>query len=129
MSRESVLARGRRAAEAGFVDACTIRRVTGETASGGVVTTETEDVYAGRCRIQVRSQSGQGETIGEAYQIVARIELQLPISAAALLADDLVTVTSATHDPQLVGKEYRVRDVLAKTHATSRRATLIEVTS
>jgi hypothetical protein len=131
MSIESALARGRAAAEALMVDACIIERSTGETTSGGVVTPTRDEIYEGKCRLQVRSttQDGQGTTAGEAYQLVARIELQIPVSAPELLADDRVTMTAAALDPQLVGKVYTVRDVLAKTHLTSRRVTVLEVTS
>ena len=130
MSRASVLARGRAAALIGMTDACVITRSAGETnVGGGVVTEVTQQVYSGRCRIQVRSPSGTGQDVGEAYVIVQRIELQIPIAAPQLAEGDRVEMTAAAHDGQLVGKTYAVRDVLAKSEATSRRATLIEVTS
>ena len=131
MSRDSALTRGRIAAEAGMVDACDIERTVSESTSGGIVTPTTTDVYSGKCRLQVASSTEQGQAakIGEAYRIVARKELQLPISAPQLQEGDLVMVTAAALDPQLVGKKFRVRDVLTKTHATSRRATVLEVTS
>lgn len=129
MTIESALARGRAAAEALMVDACLVERPTGETTSGGVVTPTWDEIYEGKCRLQVRTQDGQGSTVGEAYQLVARTELQIPVTAAELLAGDRVTMTAAALDPQLAGKVYTVRDVLAKTHLTSRRITLLEVTS
>jgi hypothetical protein len=129
MSVTSALARGRTAAAALMVDACTIARPTGESTSGGVVTQTTTQIYSGKCRIQERDSAGGGLTVGEAYRIVRRLELQIPVSAPQLLEGDRVTVTASALDPQMVGKTYAVRDTLAKTHATCRRATVIEVTS
>ncbi len=131
MSRDSVLARGRTAAEFLMIDTCTVVRASGESASGGVVTETTSEVYSGKCRLQVASRTEQGSdsTVGEAYRLVARKELQLPMSAPQLEQGDQVTMTAAAHDPQLVGRQYRVRDVLDKTDATSRRVTVLEVTS
>lgn len=130
MSAATALARGRAAIEALMVDACTIERPAGEsTASSGVVTPTTGAVYAGKCRIQVKAETGQGQNSGQAYVIVQRLELQLPITAAELAEGDVVTMTASAHDPQLVGKTYTVRDVVRKTHLTARRATVIEVTS
>lgn len=129
MSRASAIARGRTAAELGMVDACDIERPAGESTSGGVVTATTADVYSGMCRLQVRQESGAGEKVGEAYVVVQRIELQLPMSAPALLEGDRVTMTASVSDPQLAGRKYRVRDVVRKTDLTARRVTLLEVTS
>lgn len=115
-----------------MTDACTVRRQTGEsTDSGGVITPTMTDVYAGKCRMQLRTATGagRGQDLGEAYVIVANLELQIPVAAPALLEGDQVTITAAVSDPQLVGKVYTVRDVVAKSELTARRATVLEVTS
>lgn len=132
MSRATAVARGRLAAEVGMVDACTIQRRTGESVgTGGVITPTVSTLYAGKCRVQVRSQSqaGQGTNVGEAYRIVERTEIQLPITVTGLAEGDRITITAAALDPELVGKVFTVRDVLAKTHLTSRRVNALEVTS
>jgi hypothetical protein len=130
MSIEAAIARGRAAAEALMVDACTIQRPGTETTSAtGVVTPSLTSIYAGKCRLQVRQQTGAGQNIGEAYVIVERLELQLPMTTPALMEGDVVTMTASTLDPLLPGKKYTVRDTLAKTHLTSRRVTVLEVTS
>lgn len=129
MSAEIALARGRAAAEALMIDVCDIARPVSESASGGIVTPATAPVYSGKCRIQVKQETGGGRTVGEAYLIVQRLELQLPITAAELAEGDLVTMTASALDPQLVGKTYAVQDVVRKTHLTARRATVLEVTS
>lgn len=130
MSIEAAIARGRAAAEALMVDACTIQRPgTEATSATGVVTPSLTSIYTGKCRLQVRQQTGAGQNIGEAYVIVERLELQLPMTTPALLEGDVVTMTASALDPLLPGKKYTVRDTLAKTHLTSRRVTVLEVTS
>lgn len=131
MGVEQALARGRAAAARLMVDACTIERQTGETTTGGVITPTYSPVYTGKCRLQVQAEAGQGTDVGEAYRIVRRIVLSLPFVTATeqLLEGDRVTMTAASLDASLVGRRYTLRDVLAKTHATARRATLLEVTS
>jgi hypothetical protein len=130
MSIEGAITRGRAAAEALMVDECTIRRQTGETTgTGGVITPTYDDLYTGKCRVQVRAESGQATTVGEAALIIQRHEVQLPILVTGLAEGDRITITASALDPELVGAEYVVRDVLRKSHLTSRRVTVIEVTS
>lgn len=132
MSRESVLARGRAAAEIGMVDACVIRRKTGETEGpGGVMVMTWADVYTGKCRVQVsgRVQPGTMTDVGEAALVLQQHEVQLPISAEGILEGDRIEMTSSARDPDLIGRAYAVRTVLTKSEATSRRVTAIEVTS
>lgn len=130
MSLEGAISRGRSLAERLMVDACSIARPTGEsTGAGGVITPTTSAVYTGKCRLQVRQETGAGQTVGEAFIIVQRLELQLPMTAPEVFEGDRVTMTASALDPQLVGKEYVVRDVVRKTHLTSRRVTVLEVSS
>jgi Family of unknown function (DUF6093) len=131
MSRASVVARGRTFAEAGMVDACVIRRRTGEsTGPGGVITPTWSTLYTGRCRVQIPDNAaGSGDTVGEAYLVVERRHIQLPMSVTGLAEGDRLTITSAGHDADLVGKVYALRDIPAKTDATARRVTGLEVTS
>lgn len=116
-----------------MVDACTVRRITGETvnAAGAIVST-TEAVYAGKCRIQVRTRErlgGSGREIGEAYVIVSRLELHIPMDAPAVFEGDLVVMTASLFDPNLAGKEFIVRDTMNKSHLTARRVTILETSS
>jgi hypothetical protein len=122
MSRVSVLLRGRRAAEAGMVDTCSVRRQSGETTDDntGEVTQTWADVYTGRCRVQQRTITAEDETPGQDFQLLSRLELQLPIAAPALQVGDEVTIT-ASGDPQLIDQVLIVRDLAAKSEATARR--------
>jgi hypothetical protein len=131
MSRESVLARGQAAAESGMTDTCVIKRKTGETTgAGGVITPTWTTLYTGqKCRVQVViRRPGIGQDTGEAYRVIEHREVQLPMSVTGLQEGDSIQVTTSA-DPDLVGRVYTVRDVLAKTHATARRVTVLEITS
>ncbi len=130
MSRASVLALGRAAAERSMIDTCTVQRTTGESEGpGGVITPTTSTVYTGACRVQVRAETGTQSDVGEASLILTRHEIHLPISAVGIREGDVVTITASTNDPDLVGRTYAVRDVLTKSEATARRVTAVEVNS
>jgi hypothetical protein len=130
MSIQAAVARARQLAETLMVDACTITRQTGETTgAGGVITPTTSTLYTGKCRVQFKPMQGNGADVGEAYLLLVRREVQLPMSVTGLLEGDRITITASALDPDLVGKVYVVRDVEAKTHLSARRVTVLEVTS
>lgn len=132
MSRDSALARGRTAADLGMVDACTIRRRTGQTSdpvTGDAVPTYlSPDPYTGKCRVQQASlaQAAQ-QDVGEDFLLILRLEVQLPIAVTGLAVDDEVTIT-ASRDADLVGRVFLIRDLFHKTDATARRVGVIERT-
>jgi hypothetical protein len=130
MSRESVLARGRTAAEAGMVDGCTVRRLTGSVTDdfSGVPVETWADLYAGKCRVQQDMAQSQAHTVGEDYQLLLRLEVQLPMSVVGLEIGDVVTITSSASDPDLPGRVFLVRDLAHKTDATARRIQVTERT-
>ncbi|HEX7160400.1 MAG TPA: DUF6093 family protein [Trebonia sp.] len=132
MSRASVLARGRAAAEAGMVDACIIRRITGQVTDPdtGEVTNTYTTIYEGKCRLQQISRTqARPEQAGEAYLLMLRRELQLPMSVTGLRTEDEVTMTASAYDPDLPGRVFLIRDLFGKTEATARRIAVEEVTS
>lgn len=131
MSAASVLARGRAAADLLMVDACTIRRKTGEsTGAGGVVTpTYGATLYAGKCRVQQAAAQAQQQDPGEAFVLMLRLEVQLPMSVTGLQTEDEVTITASAHDPDLVGRVFLIRDLAHATHKTARRVQVLERTS
>lgn len=130
MSRASVLARGQAAAEAGMVDACTVRRLTGSTVDdfSGVSTPDYDDVYTGKCRVQQRATGATRVDAGEDSILLLGMELQLPMSVTGLQVRDLVTITASVNDPDLVGRVFLVRDLAHKTDATARRVGIQERT-
>ena len=131
MSRASVLARGRAAAQAGMVDACIIERQTGSptNATTGVVTPTWSTVYTGPCRVQERGGYPRDVTTApDQPQLALPRELQLPVdTSTAVLAGDRCTITAAANDAGLVGTKMWLRGRPAKTEATARRFMLEEV--
>jgi hypothetical protein len=127
---QEAISRARQLAETLMVDACVITRQTGETTgAGGVITPTYSTLYTGKCRVQFKPMQGNGADVGEAYLLLVRREVQLPMSVTGLLEGDRITITASALDPDLVGKVYVVRDVEAKTHLSARRVTVLEVTS
>jgi uncharacterized protein DUF6093 len=131
MSAASARAAGQAAAERLMVDQCTIRRRGTSTVDDntGEETPTWSDVYGGVCRVQQRTAGAQSYTPGEDQQLLLRVEIQLPLSVTGLRVDDQITITAATHDPDLVGAVLIVRDLFAKSHPTSRRVGVIRRTS
>lgn len=132
MSRDSVLARGRAAAQAGMVDACTIVRqaISSTNEETGEPSFSNTTLYTGACRVQQRVPGGaRPADVGEAYKLMLRLELQLPmVGTSGIQPGDRVTVTVSVHDPDLVGKVLLIRELAHKTHATARRFGVEEVT-
>lgn len=143
MSRAvAALKRGRRRAESLMVDACVIRRVTGEP---GPIDPETglrdpapttvvyplqgaQSPLDGRCKIQTwEPHEGKPES-GEHVFTVQRYYVHLPIGAGRIQVDDRVEITASEAAAQLVGRTYRVAGTHAKSLATAQRVLVDEVT-
>ena len=131
MSRAVLIARARVAAEAGMVDACTVRHRTGETVDDntGAVTATWADLYAGRCKVQQRTAQATQQEVGEDFQLLVNLEVHLPMSVTGLAVGDEVTITASAHDPDLPGQVFLVRDLFAKTYASARRVGVTRRTS
>jgi hypothetical protein len=130
VSRESVTLQARTAAEAGMVDTCTISRKTGDSTDlqSAAVTVTIATIYSGKCRVQGHSPSmARPESVGGAYVFQTPFELQLPMSVTGVQVNDIVTITTSVLDQDLAGRTYWVKELFAKTHATSRRIGIIEV--
>lgn len=131
MSRASVLARGRAAAEAGMTDTCTIVRITGTTTDPdtGQVTETTTPVYSGPCRLQERGGYPRDISVApDQPQLAANRELQLPVSTSGnVRAGDRATMDSSLNDPAAVGRRMWLRGQPTKSEATSRRFTVEEI--
>lgn len=132
MSRATALARGRKAAESGMADACTIRRPSGTGTTDpitGVPAQNYTTLYTGACRVQSARAEAQREDVGEDHQLLLRLELQLPVAGTeGLKAGDEVTITSAVNDSDLVGRVFRIHDLAHKSEATARRVQVVEKT-
>lgn len=131
MSRAALLVKARRAAEAGMVDTCLIQRRISETTDdfSGVVTPTYETLYEGKCRVQQSSGQAEQADIGEAYLLILRLEIQLPMSVTGLEADDEVVLLTSVSDPDLPGRVFVIHTLAHKTDASSRRVQVQERTS
>jgi hypothetical protein len=118
-----------------MVDACTITRKVSEVTDSdtGVVTPTYTTIYTGVCRVKQRSQTGvvggRPKDVGEAYNLLLAIELQLPNSVPTINAEDRVTITASVHDPDLVGRVFHIRGLSHRTHGSAKRYPCFEITS
>jgi len=114
-----------------MVDACTVRRVTGEAThpTTGAVTPTYSVILAGqKCKVQTRGNWGESRDVGEAALVILSIEVHFPITVVALQTRDEITIDASVHDPNLVGRVLRVKDLHHKSYATARRVMCQEVT-
>lgn len=118
-------------AEALMVDAVTISRAGGERVfdetTGDWTTPAGSTIYAGKAKIRL-----QGVTVGYDREVgggdirVNTLILAVP-AGTPIEADDIATVT-ASRDADLVGRKYRVTDVMRSTWQITRKAMLEEIT-
>lgn len=129
---DRLMGRARRAAEHLMVDRCAVKRITGTTTNPD--TGATEDAYTTlyadqSCRLQTSGNWGRQAETGQAVLLIQTAQVQFPISVTGLAVNDLIDVTACAHDPEQVGRRLRVRDLPAKSHASSRRVMVEEVTA
>lgn len=135
MSATSITQRGRAAAEALMLDACTVTRATGSVADPetGAITPTFTTIYptsgVGKCKIQQTAPATGPTVVGEAEVFVGQLQLHLPVTTAtaAVAPGDLVTITTCNLDASLVGKTFKLRGPPHKSYATARRFPLVEV--
>lgn len=78
-------------------------------------------VYTGPCRVKPSgNQAGTVEAAGQDVSLWPFV-VSVPMAVTTVLVDDLVTVSTSTLDPQLVGKVFRVKYVEMGSHVTARR--------
>lgn len=131
MRAAALVRRGRRHAEALMVDVCVIRPVAGhttDTTTGAVSTTYGAPVYSGKCKLQrQRGAAPSNPDAGEHRWTVSPLELHLPVDGTGALTTGHVVEMTASIDPALVGKRYRLRAGDRKTFQTAIRFVLEEV--
>lgn len=103
-------------ADLGLPDECTIVRPapgqgTVDADSGRWTPPAGQPVFTGPCRLQSdpRARPKNADTTDELL-VMQRYKASLPWDAPQVLVDDVLTVTR-THDPQLAGRPFVVRDV------------------
>jgi hypothetical protein len=86
-------------------------------------------VYTGKCRIQIKSSGATGASSGERVTITQQSEWQGPITGTENVSvDDVIHIDTCPTDSALAGREFTVAGRNEKTHATSRRLPVSEVT-
>lgn len=131
MTADSLIPRAQAAALALMVDACTMQRPgtpTTDPETGYVVPNYTL-LYTGRCRVQRRTMFNRPRDTGEAFITLLALEVQLPITVTDIQGDDVITITAALHDSDLVGRVFHVRGFAHRTHPTKRVLNCLEVGS
>lgn len=88
-----------------------------------------DDWRNGRAQILQDVSVAQEEEGGGRTVTTLRRQLRLPITATGLQVDDRVRLFDAAHDPDLIGREFRISSLHGKTFASSRRVSIEEVTS
>lgn len=141
MSVESVLARGRKRAKAStLTDRCAVDRPTGLAArdpvSGDQLPTVTTIATNRQCRIQQASRLGllgqvsRRQTAGREARIV-RMSIQFPFDGTPpVLVGDIVRITAIgpKTDDEVLGKSYKLVSPVHKSHSTTLRYEVEEVT-
>lgn len=132
MSRRELIEQARSFFLAGAADTCTIRRNgSGQgTDEDGNVPDSSTVLYTGPCRVQQNQPYAERNNAGEAYLLLLRVVVQLPMEGTAgLRPDDRITMDTSETDPDLPGRVFVIRDLAHKTDASSRRVQAQEVTS
>ena len=119
-------------AEAMMVDSCTVTRADGGTQMDPVTLEEvptSTTVWSGKCRVQRSGALSPREASGAAgFEFgIDSLLIQLPLSATGIKRGDVLTVTAATGDPDLLNVKATVQANMAKTHATKRTLVCEEV--
>ncbi|WP_426302768.1 DUF6093 family protein [Arthrobacter sp. R-11] len=126
----AVLNRGRRKAAARMIDVCDVGRPGAPVTDPvtGKVTRPLAPVYSGRCEFQQTLAQASTAASGEHEFSVQDIIWKTPVGAGPFEVDDVITVTTAAEDGQLLGRVYRVTELFHKTYATAQRCRVEEVT-
>jgi len=131
MSAEDAVAEGRRQAEALMFDSCVADRpgppVTDPDT--GAVNPSMARIYEGPCKIQQTIAQSSNPTAGGHSFTVQSTRWDTPVSAGPFAVNDVVTMTGAVLDPQLVGRVYRVVELFHKSGATAQRVRVEEVSA
>lgn len=118
------LAAARADAESLMTDACTVTRAGDEPVLNEDTLeyeTGTDPVHAGKCRVQAGTSLATEREAGDRLTFGTRVVVSLPLTVDGVESGDLVTVTASAYTPQLVGRAYRVRSVVTKSHPTALR--------
>lgn len=112
-----------------FEDECIIKRpkelATFDRATAGPTGTDTFDtIYEGRCSLYpIMSRRDRFDEFGQGLIFTRQYRVQLPWDVDDVQIRDIFTPT-ATDDPQALGRDFEVRDVVVSTNLGYRRLTV-----
>jgi hypothetical protein len=131
MTAIDTVLRGREAAEALMFDSCVVDRPGAPVTDPdtGAVTPSLSRIYEGKCKVQQTIAQSSNPTAGGHSFTVQSTRWDTPVSAGPFAVNDVVTMTGAVLDPQLVGRVYRVVELFHKSGATAQRVRVEEVSA
>lgn len=130
MGRENVLLSAKAFLTPSLTETCTIQHPTGGTTNPttGVFTPTFATLYTGQvCKVAAATPAG-AELAG-ANVVTLSPTITVPVEVVGLVEQDVITITGAQFDPELVGRVYRVLGPVHRTWITRRQYEVIEVTS
>jgi hypothetical protein len=125
-------AAGQRLAAQLMVDTCRITRTTGTTTHNpttGRLVPAVSTVYEGRCQVRVPTSTPETPEAAGRTATVQDAIVKVPLAVTGVEVGDTITVLTAAHDPELVGRTFRVAGTHAKTYATARKLAVEETTA
>lgn len=113
-----------------MVDTCRVERPGAATTNPdtGKVTRPSQVIYEGKCQLQLSNAQASTPDAGEHRYTVQDSLWKTPVLEGPFEVGDVVTITKALADPQLVGTEYRVTALFHQSLATSQRCKIEGVT-
>lgn len=107
----------------GMGDRCKVQRTVAGglnevTGQYGAPTATT--IYEGVCRV-APTTSGQPTVVGQEEVVYRQTDVFLPHDAPVPREDDIIVVTRAEHDPDMVGRVFRIVDVRLSSNNNARK--------
>lgn len=84
-------------------------------------------VYEGKCNMTTLREQERLTEVGERLVSLRTYRILLPVAVTTVFVGDLFTLTSASVDPQVVGRPMSVLDVDSRSLATYRRIVVQDV--
>lgn len=133
MGLDSVISRARRRERGLWRTTGRLMRASDEaptfnTTTGKDTLAEPAVIYEGPCHLSATTTSGRRDTqAGEREIRISALRAKFPPETPAKV-DDVLEITASTYDPELVGRSFRVTDIVWHAWQVTRVAILEEVT-
>jgi hypothetical protein len=131
VGRENVLLAGRAFLTASLTETCTIQHPTGPGTTNpvtGQVTPQLTTTYTNQpCKVGAINPTN--DEVAASTLVTLSPTITFPVEVVGLSDQDVITITAAAFDPELVGRVYRVLGPTHRTFITRRQINVIEVAS